>query len=289
MNGLSHFETFRSKATSQTMEIAMNIGAVDGTATDRGIATHERLRAMIENAQPGLLDRLQRENRIVYAFGDDYRLALKVFPVGAQVRAYRVLYPELGDNPSVGQLDGDLSYGAEGRFLVPNIWKNPSPLSGDYGELVLRVMGMFPGDGIKCFDGFNPDMIQQTSSARNIMEGLSKEQGFPDLLVFDAQLGMMYKDLSPLEALASIFAQQQFPIGLFAGLNIILLHPARLRGYMDPDAVFSGDEYVTTENVTYRVTFGLERSSNLSLFIDSVNSSIERRGNLSGFIPKRKP
>lgn len=271
-----------AKLRHKTMEVVMNIGTVDGTAAERGVTTHERLWMLIETIQPGL-----RKFMTGCAQSDDYRHVLKVMPISVQIEAYKVLYPELGDNPSVGQTNGDLSYGAEGRFLVPNIWKTPSPLDGGYGQLVVRVSNMFSDYSIKCPDDFNPDMIRQTSSARNVMENLSKEQDFPDLLVFDVQLGMLYKDLSPIHALANMFAQQQFPIGLFAGLNILLLHPVRLMRGRGLGMIFLGDEYVTMENASYRNTFVLKLDRRLH--IGSVSYPFRSQGILSGFIPKWKP
>jgi len=165
-----------------------------------------------------------------------------------QVEVLKKLFPELGDNPTVGNLAGDVPNGAEGKFALPNVWRPEPVLTGNYNDNVVRVLDLIKKDRDGAFynyrDGqLGPERLRQSARAEETMRKLSEEQGHPDILVIAAQFGLQHRGRSVRRAREVMIDQGQYGLGAFAIGVMLLTHPKRLQHYDDLWIDCAGDEF----------------------------------------------
>ena len=225
------------------------------TAYDKAGLT--KVEAQRVNDAPGLSDRIAQfiaEHRTTDKYkGEEvtsnygYRSGYEPTLVHDQVEVLKKLFPELGDNPTVGNLAGDVPNGAEGKFALPNVWRPEPVLTGNYNDNVVRVLDLIKKDRDGAFynyrDGqLGPERLRQSARAEATMRKLSEEQGHPDILVIAAQFGLQHRGRSVRRAREVMIDQGQYGLGAFAIGVMLLTHPKRLQHYDDLWIDCAGDE-----------------------------------------------
>jgi hypothetical protein len=176
----------------------------------------------------------------------DYLSGYKPKQLADQVAHLKGLYTELKDAEVTDP--GELPKGAEGRFALPNIWKDGLLLTGNYNDNVVDVLGRISRDRNGKFynyrdDQLGPDRLRQSAATEAAMRKLSEEQGHPDILVIAAQFGKEHRGRSVPRALEVMIDQRQYGLGTFAIGVMLLTHPERLQHYDDLWIDCAGDEF----------------------------------------------
>jgi hypothetical protein len=225
------------------------------TAYDKAGLTE--VEAQRVNDTPGLSDMIAQfiaEHRTTDKYKDEevtsnygYLSGYKPTLVHDQVQMLKKLFPERGDNPTVGNLAGDVPNGAEGKFALPNIWRPEPALTGNYNNVV-PVLDLIKQDRNGKFysyrDGqLGPERLRQSARTEATMRKLSEEQGHPDILVIAAQFGLQHRGRSVRRAREVMVDQGQYGLGAFAIGVMLLTHPNRLEHYDDLWIDCAGDEF----------------------------------------------
>ena len=168
-------------------------------------------------------------------------------PLAEQVTTLKKLYPQLKDSGMMNP--GKLPVGAEGWFLIPNIWKKNSPLNGSYNDSVVQMLEhLKEAYGEKnyhnyCEGKMGPNRLRQTDHSKEVFEKLSEEQGHPDILIIPAQFGTKHGGSCVFEEREIMLGKSQFGLGVFVTGIIFLMHPELLEHYNDLRIDCAGDEY----------------------------------------------
>lgn len=217
----------------------------------------------------------------------DYRITAPVPSLEKQLECLKEGYPSLSlEIANVGRLP----HNAEGWFAFPNIWKNHHALTGNYGNFVVQIFDLIrkkqDGGFCNCFRDFDSSRLRQTTFAEAVLRKISEEQGYPDILVIAAQFGLLHRNLDACQARALMYEQKQFPLGLFAIGNMLLVSPNRLQSKYDLGIDCVGDEYIMKENVAHGYFPSLCFHDGVrNLIASPVVRNSDFYGAVSGFIP----
>jgi hypothetical protein len=227
-------------------------------------------------------------NKISHGYFSGYK---KPFPKKVQVDKLKDLCLELGDNPTVGQWQGNIPKGAEGLFYMINIWRPNSVLLGTYNDQLQWMLDKLKEDLDGNFHNYREGqtgykylrlMIKSLAAWKKI----SRDQGHPDILVVPMQFGLEYRGLSTPIALEIMLEQSQFGPGSFAIGIMLLTHPERLQHFSDLWIDCAGDEcYDSRDTVTFgRTPFFRFREGKVNYGARYVKYTSEYCGSVSGFL-----
>ncbi len=230
---------------------------------------------------------------------DGYRSGYKPKSLTDQLARLKTLYPQLKDAEVADP--GELPKGAEGWFTIPNIWKDGSLLSGDYSDLVERVLDLLGQDRDGKFHDFrnflSPTYLCQSTRTQAAMRKMSEEQGHPDILVIAAQFGVQHRGRSVRRAREIMVDQGQYALGVFAIGVMLLLHPERLKHQYDLQIICAGDEFGVGFRASDEPSLGLSYHANIPLFhfdqsgqvcfeITWIHRHFAQTGSASGVLPQ---
>ena len=278
-----------------------NFVSIVETAYDKAGLTE--VEAQRVNDTPGLSDMIAQfiaEHRTTDKYKDEevtsnygYLSGYKPNLVHDQVEVLKKLFPELGDNPTVGNLAGDVPNGAESKFALPNVWRPELVLTGNYNDHVVGVLGLIKQDRDGKFynyrDGqLGPERLRQSARTESAMRKVSEEQGHPDILVIAAQFGLTHRGRSVRRARKVMVAQDQYGLGAFAIGVMLLTHPQRLQHYDDLWIDCAGDEFDDpgADDRFDRAPRFKFRGGEVRFGSSHVDYAVDFYGSVSGFLPR---
>jgi hypothetical protein len=206
--------------------------------------------------------------------------------IADQLAILRLYFPELGsaDEAIAGQL---LPAGAEGYFAIPR-WRL---IASTYVGAVAKALEALKKQRNDRFQNYRegqlgPAHLRESDRKRLGFQRFGNEQEGHDVLVVAAQFGIRHRGKSVRRARFVMFGNE-FGLGAFETIIMVLTHPERLAGYNDLWVDCAGDEFSfaadgTFDSVSYlhfldgRVGFG----------VCSVDFAHKRYGSASGFSPQ---
>jgi len=166
-------------------------------------------------------------------------------PLEQQLSRLKELYPQFSHVTGLSAQGRDIN---EGHFLVPNVWKKDSLLTGTYNDSVVQMLKLVEKDRNGNFSNYRdgqlgPERLRQSARAEAAWKKISSDQGHPDILVIAAQFGITHRGRSVRRAREVMVDQNQFGLGAFAVGIMILTHPDRLKHLDDLWIDCAGDEF----------------------------------------------
>ena len=237
---------FVADAADRAVDTALKQAMIDPDGMQRVFARGDELQAPIETVTLDMLQRLSVTNQYVneevpskYAYPPTYRRR----SITEQTNRLCELIPDLGSvNESLA--DAPLLPGAEGHFAILR-WQ---PVAPTYGEACGKLLAFVEQQyGKKRFKNWiegklGPGYLRQGQRSAAKYRGLGEQQKGHDILVVQGQPGLRHAGCSPRRA-DERFLGNEFGLGLFGNLCVILAHPERLSTSEELWVDCTGDEY----------------------------------------------
>jgi hypothetical protein len=177
-----------------------------------------------------------------------YPPTYRVRPVEAQVTALRNLFPSLGSsNEKLARRS--LPEGAEAWFAIPR-WQVLAPTYNEAVEILIGVLGSKRRFSNRIIGKLSEKYLRQSERSKLAEKILAEQQEGNDILVVAAQAGMLHRGSSVRRTRVAM-AGNEFGLGVFAFVSMLLTHPERLS---HADALMvdcSGDEYSVRGDYTF--------------------------------------
>jgi hypothetical protein len=177
-----------------------------------------------------------------------YPPTYRVRPIEAQVTEFRKLFPglggcleKLGRKPLLG--------GAEAWFAIPR-WQALAPTYNEAVELVVGVLATRRRVSNRIIGRLGPTFLRQSERSKLAEKILADQQQGSDIMVVAAQAGMLHRGCSARRTRVAM-AGNEFGLGVFACVCMLLTHPERLSTGDTLMIDCSGDEYSVRGDCTF--------------------------------------
>jgi hypothetical protein len=169
-----------------------------------------------------------------------YPPTYRVRPVEAQVTELKKSFPSLGGClEKLGRRS--LPEGAEASFATPR-WQALAPTYNEAVEIVLGVLATKRKFQNRIVGRLGPTYLRQSERSKLAEKLLGEHQEGNDLLVVGAQAGMLHRGSSARRTRVAM-AGNEFCLGVFSFVCMLLTHPERLSTGDTLMIDCSGDEY----------------------------------------------
>jgi hypothetical protein len=177
-----------------------------------------------------------------------YPPTYRVRPVEAQVTELKKHFPSLGT--CLEKLARkQLVEGAEAWFAIPR-WQALAPTYNEAVEMVLGVLATKRKLSNRIVGKLGPTYLRQSERSKLAEKILSEQQEGNDILVVAAQAGMLHRGSSARRTRVAM-AGNEFGLGVFAFVCMLLTHPERLSTGDTLMIDCSGDEYSVRGDYTF--------------------------------------
>lgn len=177
-----------------------------------------------------------------------YPPTYRVRPVEAQVTALKKLFPVLGScNEKLARRS--LPEGGEAWFAIPR-WQALAPTYNEAVETLIEVLGSKRRFSNRIIGKLSEKYLRQSERSKLAEKILTEQQEGNDILVVGAQAGLLHRGSSARRTRVAM-AGNEYGLGVFAFVSILLTHPERLS---HADALMvdcSGDEYSVRGDYTF--------------------------------------
>jgi hypothetical protein len=183
---------------------------------------------------------------------------------------------------------GELLANAEGWFAIPK-WQT---MAQTYGEAVQMVL-----DKIKqtrdgkfynyCKNLLDPKHLRQSAKSEKAWEAIAEQQPKHDIMVVQAQFGLVHRGRSVRRA-REVMSANQFGLGAFAVGIMLLTHPERLQNYDDLYMDCAGDEFRPEADGGFggAPCFDFRGGGGVEFGTSWVSDASARCGSASAFLPQ---
>jgi hypothetical protein len=177
-----------------------------------------------------------------------YPPTYRVRPVEAQVTELKKNFPSLGScHEKLGRRP--LPEGAEAWFAIPR-WQAMAPTYSAAVEMVLGVLATKRKFQNRIIGRLGPTYLRQSERSQLAEKILGEQQEGNDILVVGAQAGMLHRGSSARRTRVAM-AGNEFGLGVFAFVSMLLTHPERLSTGDTLMIDCSGDEYSVRGDYTF--------------------------------------
>ena len=177
-----------------------------------------------------------------------YPPTYRVRPVEAQVTELKKNFPSLGS--CLEKLARrTLPFGAEGWFAIPR-WQALAPTYNEAVEMAVGVLATKRKFQNRIIGRLGPDYLRQSERSQLAEKILGEQQEGNDILVVGAQAGMLHRGSSARRTRVAM-AGNEFGLGVFAFVSMLLTHPERLSTGDTLMIDCSGDEYSVRGDYTF--------------------------------------
>ncbi|MEI8061361.1 MAG: hypothetical protein WCG99_03660 [Candidatus Berkelbacteria bacterium] len=182
---------------------------------------------------------------------------------------------------------GELLANAEGWFAIPK-WQTMAPTYGEAVQMVLDMIKQTRSNKFYnyCENLLDPAHLRQSAKSEKIWEAIAEQQPNHDIMVVQAQFGLLHRGRSVRRA-REVMNANQFGLGAFAVGIMLLTHPERLQNYDDLYVDCAGDEFSSEAaggfgNAPY---FNFS-DGGVKFYAYWVGDTYARYGSASGFLPQ---
>lgn len=218
-----------------------------------------------------------------YGYLSGYRVPK---PIAEQMRILRQHFSKHGDADELVATQ-PLPAGAEGYFAIPR-WQS---IAATYGEAVEKVLDALKKARRGKLENYRkgqlgPGRPRETNRKRLAFQKLGDAQPGHDILVVAAQFGLRHRGRSVRRAWA-VMLSNEFGIGAFEGLIMVLTHVERLQHSDDLWLYFAGDEYFSDAHGRFEYCPGASfGGGRLKLDFSRVDDVHGYCGSVSAFVPQ---
>jgi len=169
-----------------------------------------------------------------------YPPTYRVRPVEAQVTALKKCFPNLGS--CLEKLARrTLPFGAEAWFAIPR-WQALAPTYNEAVEIAVAVLATKRKFQNRIIGRLGPEYLRQSERSQLAEKILGDQQQGNDLLVVAAQAGLLHRGSSARRTRVAL-AGNEFGLGVFAFICMLITHPERLSTGDTLMVDCSGDDY----------------------------------------------
>jgi hypothetical protein len=169
-----------------------------------------------------------------------YPPTYRVRPIEAQVTELKKCFPSLGS--CLEKLARrTLPFGAEAWFAIPR-WQALAPTYNEAVEMAVGVLAKRRKFQNRIIGRLGPEYLRQSERSQLAEKILGDQQQGNDLLVVAAQAGMLHRGSSARRTRVAM-AGNEFGMGVFAFVCMLITHPERLSTGDTLMVDCSGDEY----------------------------------------------
>jgi hypothetical protein len=177
-----------------------------------------------------------------------YPPTYRVRPVEAQVTELKKYFPKLGSClEKLGRRS--LPEGAENWFAIPR-WQAMAETYNQAVEAAIAVLSTKRKFQNRIVGRLGPTYLRQSERSRLAEKILGEQQEGNDILVVGAQAGMLHRGSSARRTRVAM-AGNEFGLGVFAFVCMLLTHPERLSTGDTLMIDCSGDEYSVRGDCTF--------------------------------------
>jgi hypothetical protein len=177
-----------------------------------------------------------------------YPSTYRVRPVEAQVTELKKYFPSLGScMEKLGRRS--LPEGAEAWFAIPR-WQTLAETYNQAVELAIGVLATKRKFQNRIIGRLGPTYLRQSERSKLAEKILGEQQEGNDILVVGAQAGMLHRGSSARRTRVAM-AGNEFGLGVFAFVCMLLTHPERLSTGDTLMIDCSGDEYSVRGDYTF--------------------------------------
>jgi hypothetical protein len=203
----------------------------------------------------GMIVELIKRHAVSGKFKDEEVGSNRVYPATYQVRPIEAQVTELKKLfPSLGPCDEKLArrplpVGAEAWFAIPR-WQALAPTYNEAAEMALQVIASRRRFSNRIVGKLGEIYLRQTERSKLAEKILADQQQGSDIMVLGTQAGMLHRGSSARRTRIAL-APNEFCLGVFAFVCMLLTHPERLS---NGDALMvdcGGDEYSVRGDCTF--------------------------------------
>jgi hypothetical protein len=177
-----------------------------------------------------------------------YPSSYRVRPVEAQVTQLKKVFPSLGScQEKLGRLP--LPDGPEAWFAIPR-WQAVAPTYNEAVALALDCLASKRRFSNRIAGRLGEKYLRQTERSRLAETILADQQPGNDIFVVAVQAGMLHRGCSARRTRVAL-AGNEFGLGVFAFVCILLTHPERLSAGESLMVDCGGDEYSPRADYTF--------------------------------------
>lgn len=281
-----------SRVTARDRKGLKFVSIVESAYNKAGLSEEE---AQCVNDTPGLaelvttfIDKNRRTNRYAneevpsrYVYPPAYHRRV----ITEQTNRLRELIPGAGFADEK-LAEAALLPGAEGHFAILR-WQSVAPTYGATCEKLLDLVKKLYGKKFtNWLEGkLGPEYLRQSQHSIAKYHALGEQQTGYDILVVQGQMGLRHAGCSPRRA-DERFLGNEFGLGLFGNLCIILTHPERLSTGNELWIDCTGDEFSPDAGGEFDfVPYLYFRGGEFRLDARWAGHARERSGSSSGFLP----
>lgn len=169
-----------------------------------------------------------------------YPSSFRIRPVDAQLLELRKHFPRLGAC-DVKLSRRPLLPGAEAWFVIPR-WQAVAPTYNEAVEAALGTVAARRRFDNRLAGRLGPAHLRPSERSQLAERILTEQQSGNEILVVAAQVGMLHRGTSARRTRVSM-APNEFALGVFAFLCILLTHPERLSACETLMVDCGGDQY----------------------------------------------
>ena len=280
---------FVADAAERAVDSALKQAVVDPEGMQRIFARGDDLQAAVEPVVLAKLKELSVTNKYAneevpskYVYPPTYRRR----SITEQTNRLRELIPGAGyADEKLAELP--LLPGAEWHFAILR-WQSVAPTYGEACEKLLAIAKtLYKGKFKNWLEGqLGPGYLRQGQRSAAKYRELGEQQKGYDILVVQGQLGLRHAGCSPRRA-DERFLGNEFGLGLFGNLCIILTHPERLSTGEELWMDCTGDERSPGADGQFEsVPYLNFNDGGFQLGNNWFDDAIDDYGSSSGFLPQ---
>jgi len=177
-----------------------------------------------------------------------YPASYRVKPIEAQVTELKKLFPGLGyANERLARLK--VPEGAEAWFAIPR-WQALAPTYNEAVEMAIGILESKRRFSNRIIGKLGTIYLRQSERSKLAESILADQQQGCDILVVAAQAGMLHRGSSARRTRVAM-AGNEFGLGVFSFVAMLLTHPERLSNGETLMVDCSGDEYSVRGDYTF--------------------------------------
>jgi hypothetical protein len=242
-------QEFLGDAVQEAYQTA--IEQLDRQSAQTVLDTHKKLKSEVANMVVEIIHR----HTVSDKFKDEevssnriYPPTYRVRPIEAQVTELRKLFPTLGSCHERLARKA-LPEGAEAWFAIPR-WQALAPTYNEAVEMALGVLASKRKFSNRIVGKIGDKYLRQSERTKLAEKILADQQQGNDFLVIAAQAGLLHRGSSARRTRVSM-AGNEFGIGVFAMVCILITHPERLSTGDTLMIDCGGDEYSVRGDYTF--------------------------------------
>lgn len=219
-----------------------------------------------------------REIPSIFTYPDIYRAET----VDEHVRMLRTAFPGRGlFSFDQERVKAPLLPGAEAKFAMPPWWR----IADTYNEAVERLLQKLRAN-YDLDQEDDADALRQHPRSVEMWGRLRKQQGDKDIYILDAQFGMRWRGISALDVRESCAGSNEYPLGAYGGLMMMLTNSTRLIDGMSLSCDFAGDDYARKEGFLCAPACRIRNERLEFETVDPIHLPGRDTGSLTAFLPQ---